>query len=100
MIRLACKVVARIILLMMSGVHVNQPKKKVDYSRYLGPEWKPNYERPGTVISNHQSFMDIICHMYCQPPSHVSKASVLNIPFVGPLAEAVACLFIDRSDKE
>jgi len=33
-----------------------------------------------------------------QPPSHCSKAGVRKIPFVGPLAAAVGCLFIDRGD--
>lgn len=28
-------------------------RPKVDYSKYLGPEWKPTYENPSTVITNH-----------------------------------------------
>lgn len=72
----------------------------VNYSEYLGPDWKPSFENPSTVISNHQCFMDIICHMYRQPPSHVSKAGVFKLPFVGYLADVFGCLFIDRGNKD
>lgn len=64
LIRIATTACARVVLLMMSGLRVNEPKLEVDYSEYLGPDWQPSYENPGTVISNHQCFMDIIVHMY------------------------------------
>jgi len=44
--------------------------------------------------------MDIITHMYRQPPSHVAKAGVKNIPFINSIAAAVGCLFIDRGSKD
>jgi lysophosphatidylcholine acyltransferase/lyso-PAF acetyltransferase len=44
--------------------------------------------------------MDIMCHMYRQEPSHVSKAGVYDIPFVGPIAAGVGCLFINRGSKD
>lgn len=71
----------------------------VDYKEYLGPDWKPTFDKPGTIVSNHQSFLDIITHMTRQPPSHCSKAGVRKFPFVGPIAAAVGCLFIDRGDS-
>mgnify|MGYP006101068565 CR=1 FL=1 len=44
---------SRIILAMMSGIHVNQPKIYACYKEYLGPDWKPKWKGPGTVVSNH-----------------------------------------------
>lgn len=99
-IRAGCTASARTVILMMSGIHINEPKLNIDYSAYLGPDWKPSWKNPGTVISNHSSFIDIMCHMYRQEPSHVSKAGVLNIPFVGKIASGCGCLFIDRAKKE
>lgn len=37
-----------------------------DYTPYLGPEWKKKvtYGKAGSVVANHQSWIDIIVHMY------------------------------------
>ena len=32
---------------------------KADYKKYLGPDWKPTYEGSGTIVSNHNLFLDI-----------------------------------------
>mgnify|MGYP003900006691 CR=1 FL=1 len=100
MITIGCFIVARIIILMMSGIWISRPKLKTDYRKYLGLDWKPSNKLPGSIVSNHSTFMDIIVHLSRQPPSHVSKAGVLKIPFVGTIASAVGCLFIERSDKD
>ena len=39
------------------------PKIEVDYSKYLGEDWEMTYENPGSVVSNHQCFMDVCCHI-------------------------------------
>jgi 1-acyl-sn-glycerol-3-phosphate acyltransferase len=75
-------------------------KVEYDYKKYLGPDWKPTNERPGSIVSNHQSWVDIIMHMYRQPPSHVAKASIRNVPFIGHVAEAIGSLFLQRENKE
>jgi hypothetical protein len=52
-IKFGCNLSARIVILMMSGVHINEPKINADYRKYLGPDWKPSFKNPGTIISNH-----------------------------------------------
>ena len=32
-------------------------RPKVDYSKYLGPDWKPDYVTPATFVSNHASWL-------------------------------------------
>ena len=32
--------------------------KKICYKKWLGPDWEPTYEGMGTVIMNHQSYVD------------------------------------------
>ena len=83
----------------MSGVKIEEIRPKISYQKYLGPDWEAEYERPGSIVSNHQCWLDIMMHMYRQPPSHVSKAAVKKVPFVGHIATEVGCLFIDRGDK-
>ena len=84
----------------MSMWSVEEVDLETDYSKYLGPGYKKSNKKPGTIISNHQCFLDIITHMYRQPPSHCSKAGVRQIPFVGHIAAAVGCLFLDRGSKD
>jgi len=69
------------------------------YKKYLGPDWTADYEKCGSIVSNHSSWMDILIHMLRKQPSHVSEASVRKIPGVGKIAEAVGCLFLDRGDN-
>ncbi|KAL6572691.1 Lysophospholipid acyltransferase lpeat1 [Orobanche minor] len=40
-------------------------------------------ERPGTIISNHVSYIDILYHMSTSFPSFVAKRSVAKLPLVG-----------------
>jgi len=100
MIRLGTYLSGRIVIYAMSCFWINTPKHDANYKKYLGPDWVEDTNMiPGSCISNHATFMDIILHMYRQPPSHISKAGVRHIPFVGSIAAAVGCLFIERSDK-
>jgi len=57
----------------------------MDYSEYLGPDWEMTYEGYGTVISNHQSYVDILAHKYWRMPCHVAKEGTKKIPFVGKI---------------
>lgn len=84
----------------MSCVWIDEQKIPYNYSKYLGPDWKLTYDKPGTIISNHQCWLDIMIHMYRQPPCHVSKASVKKVPFIGHIADAVGCLFLERENKD
>ena len=72
----------------------------VDYKKYLGPDWKPSKEPPTGIICNHQSWFDIFVNMYFQSPSHIAKASVRKIPFIGPCAAMFGCLFIERDKTQ
>ena len=74
--------------------------KFVDYSEYLGPEWKEDKEKvPTIVIANHSSFVDIIVQMYMGMPSFVAKNSVRGWPVIGKCAEIFGCLFLERDNK-
>ena len=93
---------AKVMMFSIGGYDSPKLKKvHADYSKWLGPDWKPDFVGPpSTVITPHSSFMDIFCNMIRQTPSHVAKKETLNIPLVGSHAAACGCLFVDRGDTD
>lgn len=77
--------------------YVSAPGSEGDYSKWLGPDWKPEWENPGAVIMNHTCFIDILFGMVVFFPSFVSKKSVKAYPFVGNIATALDCVFLERA---
>ena len=74
---------------------------KVDYSKWLGPDWKPTYDGATMVVSNHTSYCDVFTiFLFLNPmPGFIAKTSIKGIPAVGPCATAAGSLFLDRRDK-
>jgi len=64
LIKKFCGWAARIVILSMSGVYIEEIRPQVNYKKYLGEDWKPDYDRPGSIVSNHQCWLDIMMHMY------------------------------------
>ncbi|KAJ0087238.1 hypothetical protein Patl1_09106 [Pistacia atlantica] len=70
-------------------------------------------ERPGAIISNHVSYLDILYHMSSSFPSFVAKRSVAKLPLVGlirlvhfilhpsnlALQVPRLCLYVQRESK-
>ncbi|KAJ8772816.1 hypothetical protein K2173_027993 [Erythroxylum novogranatense] len=53
-------------------------------------------ERPGAIVSNHVSYLDILYHMSSSFPSFVAKRSVAKLPLVGLIRQQ---LFFNRESK-
>lgn len=53
MIKFGCWVAGRTICAMISCINVDHVKVKVNYRKYLGPDWTPSFKNPGTIVSNH-----------------------------------------------
>ncbi|XP_047094373.1 lysophospholipid acyltransferase LPEAT1-like [Lolium rigidum] len=60
-------------------------------SEYLG--------RPGAIVSNHVSHLDILYHMSSSLPSFVAKRSVARLPLVGLISKCMGCIFVQRESK-
>ncbi|GJN32050.1 hypothetical protein PR202_gb20522 [Eleusine coracana subsp. coracana] len=56
-------------------------------------------ERPGAVVSNHVSYVDILYHMSASFPSFVAKESVSRLPLVGIISKCLGCIFVQRESK-
>ncbi|XWS25729.1 hypothetical protein CRYUN_Cryun27aG0092600 [Craigia yunnanensis] len=56
-------------------------------------------ERPGAIVSNHVSYLDILYHMSSSFPSFVAKRSVAKIPLVGLISKCLGCVYVQRESK-
>lgn len=56
-------------------------------------------DRPGAIISNHVSYIDILYHMSASFPSYVAKRSVAKLPLVGLISKCLGCVYVQREDK-
>ncbi|RDX63713.1 Lysophospholipid acyltransferase LPEAT1, partial [Mucuna pruriens] len=56
-------------------------------------------ERPGVIISNHVSHLDILYHMSSSFPSFVAKRSVARLPLVGLISKCLGCVYVQRESK-
>ncbi|KAL3639220.1 hypothetical protein CASFOL_017127 [Castilleja foliolosa] len=56
-------------------------------------------ERPGAIISNHVSYLDILYHMSTFFSSFVAKRSVAKLPLVGLISKCLGCIYVQRESK-
>ncbi|GJR85173.1 lysophospholipid acyltransferase LPEAT1 isoform X1 [Tanacetum coccineum] len=56
-------------------------------------------KRPGAIISNHVSHMDILYHMSSSFPCFVAKRSVGKLPLVGLISKCLGCVYVQRESK-
>nr|QZA74853.1 acyl-CoA:lysophospholipid acyltransferase 1a.1 [Camelina sativa] len=56
-------------------------------------------ERPGAIVSNHVSYLDILYHMSASCPSFVAKRSVGKLPLVGLISKCLGCVYVQREAK-
>ena len=82
--------------------------KDVDYSHYLGKDYKIEYNPPkrggevATKIAPHVSIFDICVLNCCYKGicSYVAGDFVRNIPFIGKFAVAGGCIFVSRNGSK
>jgi 1-acyl-sn-glycerol-3-phosphate acyltransferase len=48
----------RVLCWCASIIWITTERPKVCYKKYLGPDWKPSYENPGSIVGNHSSWAD------------------------------------------
>jgi lysophosphatidylcholine acyltransferase/lyso-PAF acetyltransferase len=68
-----------------------------DYSRWLGPDWKPSFTGASTLVCNHVSWLDYFVATYLFQPSYLAKKTTSANPFLGAFSQALDCLFLDPS---
>ncbi|XP_058069121.1 lysophospholipid acyltransferase LPEAT1-like isoform X2 [Magnolia sinica] len=58
-----------------------------------------DFERPGVIVSNHISYLDILYHISSFFPSFVAKKSVAKLPIVGFISKCIGCVYVQRESK-
>jgi len=72
-----------------------------DYSKWLGPDWKPEFDGASAIVPNHVCWMDICSVISLVFPRFIGKTSVKNYPIIGSIGVAMNSFFIDGgSSKE
>ena len=72
------------------------------YKKYLGPDYKCDIksENYSLIICNHIGFFEVLINLARFVPGFIAKLPIKDYWFVGPIAQALNCLFVDRSKKE
>ena len=84
--------------------HLN--KDEVDYSKYLGPNWKEQEfkgRKVSTVVSNHiNTVVEILTYLGKMPdlPSFTPAHFIRNFPIGDFYTRALQSIYIDRTSGE
>lgn len=85
-----------------TGLTYKVHRPEVDYSYWLGPDYKKDVEKRGgkpapTAVQNHSNLLDSMIFMAkdeCR--AHTAASSNVNIPGCGALLKTVQSIFIKR----
>ena len=79
-------------------------ESQVDYSKYLGPDWKKNKfdkKRVSTIVCNHIGFLEILLWMsVLTPPAFTPAHFVKKYPIGDSYCRALQCIYIDRTASQ
>lgn len=79
---------ARIIIYTIGGMWISYERPECDYSKYLGPDWKADYDRTkvASVVINHTAAADSMIVSMEQLVTCVAKKGVRDTPGIGWIA--------------
>ena len=83
------------------GTSVSIKTLDMDYSYYLGPNYKSNQcTKPSIVVSNHVSWLDPYMVSRIIDVGYLAKKSCETTPLMGPIGKSLNSLFISRGASE
>lgn len=85
--------------LFVVGMKTKLSYKDVDYSYYLGPEYKrrmKKIKRTSTIVSNHVSWLDPVVLLYNIRPAFAPSEEFRNVPLIGTLCDVIDSIYIPR----
>lgn len=92
-----------VVVMFIMGLRFKDKRYKFEtiYKKYLGPDYEAKFNAPfSAMISNHISWAEILYFISKYSSGFIAKSTVLNVPFIGFIAEKLECLFIDRTNVE
>lgn len=92
------------LFLISNGVYyknkpLNEDFVKNVYKKYLGENYDFSDNKYSLIISNHTGFFEIVVLMAMYSAGFIAKKGIKNYYFVGPIATAIHCLYVDREDE-
>lgn len=88
---------------MYAGVIVKTTDVKVDYSKWLGPDYKSLYQwRVSTYVCNHIGYTDVpvLIYSFSGNCGFLAADYVEHAPLIGGLAKAMDGLFCPRGGSD
>ena len=85
-----------------NGIRVLPKKIECEevYKKYLGEDYDFKDDKYSLIISNHIGFFDVVVLMARYSAGLMAKKDVKDYYFVGPIATAMHCLYIERESKD
>ena len=85
-----------------NGIRVLPKKIECEevYKKYLGEDYDFKDDKYSLIISNHIGFFDVVVLMSRYSAGLMAKKDVKDYYFVGPIATAMHCLYIERESKD
>lgn len=82
-VRFFCFLYGRLHLLFVGITYISSENaEKVDYRKYLGPDWKRKFEGTGVIVANHQCWLDPLALENTRQVSFVAKEELNKIPII------------------
>ncbi|CAH9144767.1 unnamed protein product [Cuscuta epithymum] len=90
----------RAMLFVFGFYSIRETNRNSDFDSKLNNEDQVSEpERPGVIVSNHVSYLDILYHMSSSFPSFVAKRSVAKLPLVGLISKCLGCVYVQRESR-
>lgn len=89
--------------LFVSGMKTTLQYKDVDYSYYLGPEYKRSMKkikRTSTIVSNHVSWLDPVVLIKNIRPAFSPSDEFRGVPLLGKLIDVIDSIYIPRGGSD
>ena len=85
-----------------NGIRVLPKKVEYEevYKQYLGEDYDFKDDKYSLLISNHIGFFEVVVLMARYSAGLMAKNEVADYYFVGPIATAMHCLFIEREKED
>jgi len=96
-IKISIQIACKMIYFMCGYTRTHTTFADIDYTEYLGSDWKLEYEGASTLISNHVSWIDTCFAIVYYFPTIVARESLQKTPFIGSVLRAMATIFIIRT---
>lgn len=90
---------SRVMLFVFGFYWIKETYRILEPPQDEGKDQSEDPERPGAIISNHVSYLDILYHMSSSFPSFVAKRSVAKLPLVGLISKCLGCVYVQRESK-